>query len=78
MGDGEESGWIDYWDGLPFGCDGTVEMTGGGGGEGCATGGRATVFGMYRGPVWPHPASRAAVADRNANADRDFTIRITV
>jgi hypothetical protein len=63
-----------YWEGEPFGCDGTVEITGGGG-AGWTTGARAVVLGMYSGPVWPQPSSPILM---RASADRDFTIRITV
>jgi hypothetical protein len=38
--------------------------------------GLAGGFGMYSGPGWPQPASRAAAAIMSAR--EDFTIRITV
>jgi hypothetical protein len=37
--------------------------------------GLAGGFGLYSGPVWPQPASRAAPI---MSARKDFTIRITV
>ncbi len=71
-----------YWEGLPLGCAGTVEMTGATV-AGCTTGGRAAGFGRYSGPVWPQPLRplrRSASTGINtaANMNGDFTIRITV
>jgi hypothetical protein len=50
-------------------------MAGGCTGAG-AVAGLAGGFGMYSGPGWPQPASRAAAAIMSAR--EDFTIRITV
>jgi hypothetical protein len=47
-------------------------------GAGCTTGGRAVVFGMYKGPVWPQADRLAAAIRERANAGREFTFRITV
>lgn len=57
---------------------GTVAVVTGMPGGGVSAGALAGGCGMYRGPVWPQP-DRAALATRaSANAEVDFTIRITV
>jgi hypothetical protein len=69
-------GKIDYLDaGTAAAWSGMLERNTGAA-AGCTTGGRAVVFGMNKGPVWPQPASSAAAPIKSARDD--FTIRITV